>query len=686
MSSQAAIFLMNVSDEDKWRVQRWNEDTQTWDVADVTMLCFSSSTKMTVNQSVCSQSPSCQLGLDVVRGGVSGVATDVIRCVGESGDVDVMKNALLAMNDAFPRKVDEGLGELWAKIQHSQEGFFGELAKLHETVVGVGDSVYALGSEMEKGFAEMQAQLGAVISRLDGMEVNEMVGPKDDDCTNAVPVPESAEAPGHDGPPASDDVALREAERHVRTVQRPRSDGRGMQVVDPERRRAVVTPNYQKTGERMSLQEYHSYGSDDEPHLVPMGLMSEVSEAESFVIPMCDQLQRECMLWARADMVENPPSLGENVERLWLQHHHVSGNNCAARHSFQVGDGSLIECVYLVRAFEGDETYTLEVSGYRDGKRNPCLIARALPKLSAALGFHVSSTKFCLAASPDFNTAELPGDVSLAKDDTLCIPEMSVIKMVTAMEEALLFAPIHQQDAEFENVECNVVGLSVDGLLAALTAVGDSTQFSMTPQKGSMVPTTLARMLRDLGQPKWAGILERMAKLFATNTAKFGNGIKQTFDAIAAWDDEGRSAARYLLYWKMRAVNFGPRISFRAVGVRNGNRLSFRGIPKAVMALNGCGKFGSGYVCPECNSVYRTVGERRMCTTMDLIVHKVAAVEGGLMVLTTLNVHRDRHPPPQLKITKMGASQVGWPKKVLSQSSVCTVFPYVRQLDARIRY
>nr|QYV43097.1 VP5 [Eyach virus] len=439
--------------------------------------------------------------------------------------------------------------------------------------------------------------------------------------------------------PENDD-ALRLLEELARSQLPPRQQVHSMIV--PQRSAAggvVVTPDYIKEGSKIDMQPYHSYGGPSEDHYVPMGTMLNYIKHDcGFVIPLEDPRHSECALWTEMDLLRDEAPRTGPYYRYDLNLDHF--RECLARHSHIYADGTRLIGVYVFEFVDG-ERWTLEICSYRDRAFRSALLARANPRLMHALGYTTNFGRFVIAMDPRMNLSDFPVDVMRpAEGRPLCV-EMESRGAGPLMDEL---------DFYFERKWRNIQGRAFqdkvpksltrpDDLLEALTALGKGTAFSLTPQRGSCVPTTMARMLRDRGAHDWAQILEKMAGVLARAAAEDGNPAEAFYREVSTWQPDEKAKVMQLVTWKRLATNFGVKVAMRALGVRNGYRVSRAAIPKGVMALNNCDLFGGGHVCPECHSVFRTAGERKMCTTLDLMFHQLFLLSTGEVWLGALMIH-----------------------------------------------
>nr|UJQ88352.1 MAG: VP5 [Shelly headland virus]UJQ88355.1 MAG: VP5 [Shelly headland virus] len=669
MSSSALIFLHGICPKTVFRIQAFDEEAQVWHDVDATVLAYSDSPEISVNGQWARPSDHCHLGFEVVRNGVDGIAASVVQQAGDNGDPETMKQVLEVINTSFKCGAGLELDYIWKDLKQQSEGFFYQIEKMSEDLRTATSAIKDDTSDLVIGMNELKQKVAELLSRVDGFDVDERPWSAKNEEDNNSSVEDGAKC-----------QELIDTEKHVRTTLRHRPDGRGMQVVSLERREAIVTPNYARTGDTVNLQEYHTYGINSEPHLAPLGRMISCSIDESFSIDMLDKAGINCQLWDPIEMSSSRKRFGKGIRKLLLKGDHLKEEYCPARHSVFVGDGSRIETIYLVDGVEEGMTLSFEVYSFRDSRRNLALIARAPLLLAHALGYYSFSTKFCCIADESFLFDELPADVYYSPDIVLTCRTMSVFTMLEELEDTLFLEAISPPET-FNPPELPLIGYSLDDLLTGLTAMSNATQFSMTTQPGSYMPTTLHRMLRHMNLPNWATLLERLARLFAQAAALNGNPAPSVLAQIREWPEAERNAATLLLLWKSRAVNHGPRISMRAIGVRNGRKLSAKGHPKAVMALGNCDKFGAAFVCPECFCAYATVGERRMCMTMDLICHKCIAVEGNTCAFATLSVAKERSHARSAPLVVHARGRPEIPKDYLRNPRCMPKFPFIRTFD-----
>nr|WKE34870.1 VP5 [Colorado tick fever virus] len=419
----------------------------------------------------------------------------------------------------------------------------------------------------------------------------------------------------------------------------------------------VVTPDYAKSGCKVDMQPFHSYGGPNESHFAPMGIMLNYDKYDcGFVIPLEDPRHTDCNLWTEMPTMRDDFARQGRFWRYDLNVDHF--RECIARHTHVYADGARLMGAFVFELVKG-ERWTLEICSYRDRQFRSALLARATPRLMHALGYGTNFGRFIIAMDPRMNLSDFPVDVMRpAEGRRPCVCQESR-GAGPLMDELDFYFEKNWDELERraqEGGEPKTLTRPTE-LIEALTALGKGTAFSLTPQKGSCVPTTMARMLRDRGADEWAVILEKMAASLALAAATEGNPAGAFYRDMSSWTNDERSRAMQLITWKRLAINFGVKVSMRALGVRNGYRVSRAAIPKGVMALNNCELFGGGHVCPECHSVFQSAGERKMCTTLDLMFHQLFLLSTGDVWLGALVIHDPRsHVSKTMKGVNRGAN------------------------------
>ncbi|ATE86723.1 uncharacterised protein VP5 [Tai Forest reovirus] len=434
--------------------------------------------------------------------------------------------------------------------------------------------------------------------------------------------------------------------------------------------KAVVPPDYRGEKTQMDMQAYHSYGGEAGKHLVPLGVMNNRSSADAFVIQFDDLQKTECSMFNQERKNMNGEAYHPSMCRWAMDFDHILSKRCLAFHNLHLPDGSRLETMYEFHLASEKRSFLLEVSSFREPGGGILIIGRACQRLRKGLGMPLAAGRFAMMQSPGYPVEFIPSDVFSSPKQIKLQQHKGIITMLACLDDWICDKreEIMKSLAD-EKVTYNVP--AEDKLISILESTEGGVKFGESGyhKKG---PNNMPVVLRELGCNDWADVYEKILEVSGLAISNLGVSFQQVRELYGDLETvQERKIMESLLHWKRRAITYIPRIAARALGVHNGVKMNPHSrIPRGLMALNKSLVCDEAFLCPECGCGFKTVSERRICSSMDQVLHRVTALENGTVALTKLEVYTKEFPRRVFQINH--SSPKGWPLDFLGYAEVST--------------